>query len=63
MEFWPGHRGYTPTFTRSAMGFLMTTVSLTSRPKDRCYSGTTGLHSACGLFFTLELGETKTNKN
>ncbi len=35
---WPGHRGYTLLFTRSAMGFLMTTESqdlgLTSHPKD-----------------------------
>ncbi len=35
---WAGHRGYTLLFTRSAMGFLMTTESqdlgLTSHPKD-----------------------------
>ncbi len=38
MGIWPGHRGYTLLFTRSAMGFLMTTESqdlgLTSHPKD-----------------------------
>ncbi len=35
---WPGHRDYTLLFTRSAMGFLMTTESqdlgLMSHPKD-----------------------------
>ncbi len=39
MGIWPGHRGYTLLFTRSAMGFLMTTESqdlgLTSHPKDK----------------------------
>ncbi len=38
---WPGHRGYTLLFTRSAMGFLMTTESqdlgLTSNPKDSAF--------------------------
>ncbi len=38
LGIWPGHRGYTLLFTRSAMGFLMTTESqdlgLTSHPKD-----------------------------
>ncbi len=37
-EFWPGHRGYTPTLLREVHGFLMTTESqdlgLTSHPKD-----------------------------
>ncbi len=27
MGIWPGHRGYTLLFTRSAMGFLMNTES------------------------------------
>ncbi len=27
MGIWPGHQGYTLLFTRSAMGFLMTTES------------------------------------
>ncbi len=39
---WPGHRGYTLLFTRSVMGFLMTTESqdlgLTSHPKDGALS-------------------------
>ncbi len=38
MGIWPGHWGYTLLFSRSAMGFLMTTESqdlgLTSLPKD-----------------------------
>ncbi len=37
-EIWPGHLGYTPTLTRCAMGFLMTTERsgprLMSHPKD-----------------------------
>ncbi len=41
MGIWPGHRGNTPTLTRSAMGFLVTTESqdlgLTSHPKDGAF--------------------------
>ncbi len=41
MGIWPGHRGYTLLFMRSALGFLMTTESqdlgLTSHPKDGAY--------------------------
>ncbi len=41
MGIWPGHRGYTLLFTRSAMGFLMTTESqdlgLMSHPKDGAF--------------------------
>ncbi len=40
-ETWPGCRGYTPTFSKDILGFLMTTESqdlgLTSHPKDGAF--------------------------